>query len=322
MKRIFTAAAFTLAVLTASSPASAAQPVAPVPSIRAVNPSPQGGYWQLRLSPGQRVQLAARVTNVGVTSATFALMPVTGATGPGTGVGYRPGGLEAAWVSGLPASVTLSPHGSALVHATLAVPNGARPAQYVGGLEALAPAGAPTQHGRISISSRAAAVVAWVVTVGEPRRRAIRLLGAQVAPGLTLQLSAANTGQLLFAPRVRLGVVRGSCASDNAVVVPTIRQWLTTVPNTIFTYPLALDAPLPPGRYCLLADVPGEPTQRVVFTVTGAQRRSETQGVPPAKVRVPVSQGVPIIVVIAVLTAAIAATVAGFVAGKRRRGRA
>lgn len=95
------------------------------------------------------------------------------------------------------------------------------------------------------------------------------------------------------------------------------------MPNTIFTYPMALDAPLPPGHYCALATVAGEPTQRVSFTVTGAQRRSETQGVPPARVRVTTAaQGVPIIVVIAVLTAAAMAASAGFVAGKRRRGRA
>jgi hypothetical protein len=314
--------AFALAVLAAASPASAVQPPASVPSIRALSPPPSGGYWQLRLSPGQRVSLSARVTNVGAATATFMLVPVTGATGPGTGVGYHPGGVEAAWVTGLPGSVTLSPRSSEVVHATLSVPKGVPPAQYVGGIEALAPAGSPTQHGRISISSRAAAIVAWVATVGQPQRRAIRLLGAQVAPGLTLQLSAANTGQLLFAPRVRLGVVRGSCASNDTVVVPVVRQWLTTVPSTTFTYPVPLSAPLPPGRYCAVATVAGEPTQRIAFTVTGVQRRSETEGVPPARVRVPVSQGVPIIVVIAVLTAAIAVASAGFVAGKRRRGRA
>jgi len=182
MKRIFVAAAFTLAVLTAASPASAAQPAAPVPSIRALDPPPRGGYWQLHLSPGQRVSLSARVTNVGAATATFALMPVTGATGPGTGVGYHPGGVEAGWVSGLPASVTLSPRASTTVHATLAVPNGVPPAQYVGGLEAIG-APTPTRHGRILIRTRAAAVVAWVVTVGEPHQRAIQLLGARVAPG-------------------------------------------------------------------------------------------------------------------------------------------
>jgi hypothetical protein len=255
------------------------------PSIRAVSPRPSGGYWQLRLAPGQAVELAALVANAGKSVGTFRLGATGAGTGPTTGVGYTLGaGLTASWLTGLPTRVTLQPGQGVVVHAKLRVPPSAKPSfQYVGGLEALGAASTPVvgkHKASVSIAQRNAAVVAWVVTTGAPKKAVISFgmpqVGASSLPAIVFP--AANTGQVLFAPKVLLSVRAGACGPRlGRLEVSTTRQWLTTVPGTSWAYPVYLGSVLPAGTYCAVERaLPGRAQERT-FRVSRKQQRVESQ---------------------------------------------
>ena len=282
------------------------------PSVQAVAPKPEHGYWQIEATPGEIVRLEALVRNAGSARATFALGATGAGTGSTTGVGYTLGtGPTSSWLTGLPASVTLGPGESALVHATLTVPPSAKVAyQYVGGIEALGAAATHSGRSKVEIAQRDAAVVAWVVTVGSPKTKKIVFgkPGVRGAAAPEVVFPASNVGQVLWAPQVSLAVRAGPCrktvraghgagrgtsrASHDLLSVT--RQWSTTVPGTSWGYPVYLQAALAPGAYCAVEQtVPGQPQYRT-FVVTSEQHRSETASPGEAHVRtVGTSNGAP-----------------------------
>lgn len=319
---------------SAAASASASEPKLPgpsQPSVQAVAPKPEHGYWQIEATPGESVRLGALVRNAGSTRATFALGATGAGTGSTTGVGYTLGsGPTTSWLTGLPTSVTLGPGKSELVHATLTVPPSAKAYQYVGGIEALGAAAAHTGRSKVEIAQRDAAVVAWVVTVGSPKTEKI-VFGKPVVRGAAapeVVFPASNVGQVLWAPQVSLAVQAGTChkavptghgagrgtSHASQDILSVTRQWDTTVPGTSWGYPVYLQAALAPGAYCAVEQtVPGQPQYRT-FVVTSEQHRSETASPGAAHVRtVGASNGAPwlLLTLVAVLAILLILVLAG-----------
>lgn len=298
------AAALVLALSTGGV-AGASPPALPgpsQPSIRPISPHPVKGYWQLHATPGEHFQLAAVVRNVGKTQATFQVLPVGAGTSSGTGVGYPLAGPTTSWLHVGTTSVSVAPGAGVVVHATLTVPVHLRPGQYVGGLEALGAAGAPSAKGRVQIAQRDASVVAWVVTVGRPSRDRIAWGRPYVtaAAGPALAYPARNAGQLIWAPKVQLALQAGTCGTRGKLLMTANRQWAATVPGTSWAYPVPLSAALGPGRYCASERAGEQPAQHEVFVVTPAQHHHEVSSPGAAHIRTAVvSSSFPVAIVAA-----------------------
>lgn len=295
MKKLISGlATVALAGLTLTVPASASTvrsaPPASGPGLVAVSPAPVHGYWQVTAHPGQKIPLTARVANSGKAAATYDVLSEGAGTGTGTGIGYGPGPTSS-WLSGQLGPVTMAAHGRRLVHLVLTVPATAATGQYVGGLEVLGAAGPPTSHGanRVSIASRSAVVIAWVVTVGHPTVNRVSFAGPEITAGKYPEVvyRATNTGQRLWAPRVGLSVYAGACPPSGHLVFTATRQWLTTVPGTSWTDQVDLRSALPVRQYCAVEALPGQPRQVDTFAVTPAAHKAQAHAPGAVKVSAP-----------------------------------
>lgn len=293
------------------------------PSIRPLSPAPVKGYWQLQVRPGERVPLRAEVRNVGQVRATFRVLATGAGTSSGTGVGYPAGGPTASWLHTTTTRVSVVPGAGVLVHATLTVPENAKPGQYVGGLEALGAAGKPSAKGRVEIAQRDASVVAWVVTVGQPHVDRITWGRPSVsaAAGPEIQFPARNTGQLLWGPKVNLALRTGSCGQPGKLLMAVTRQWAMTVPGTSWAYPVPLSAALPPGRYCASERAGAGQPARQTLEVTPAQHHHEVSSPGAAHVHTAVVSTTPVVLVAALggLIAALLAAIIVLLVKSRRR---
>ncbi len=178
------------------------------------------GYFTLTLLPGETWEVRVVVGNTGTTTLQLADYAVDAAPITMGGVGFRTADerrfLVGTWIVVKPASLVVARGKARLVSATIHVPKGLAPGQYVGGLafeNRLVQTGDPMRGAKNGQKAHAARgstfsfdvhyrhVIAVVITVPGRQRPAVRVGGATVAVtswGGTAIVAVRNTGTVLW----------------------------------------------------------------------------------------------------------------------------
>ncbi len=227
--------------------------------IRPANPSADAatsGYFTLKAQAGETLKDAVVVANPGTVPVKVALYPVDATSGQGGGAVYMgstdPRKGVGAWITLEATTVEVAPQKQETIPFTLAVPNGTRASQYLGGIAIQLDRGtsaATQQAGSFGVTTVTRALTAVLVNVGEiAATPSLHIMGAQVADvdGLpTLTLSVQNDGATLVKSHgdVTMTDAAGKTVLSSQLTLDTL------VPQTTIAYPIQEEPPTALGTY-------------------------------------------------------------------------
>jgi hypothetical protein len=237
-----------LALLLATALMSISSAPSAVATGLIVVPRPASGpalsYFKLLLRPGGRGQAGAvELRNPTAQPIKVVLDPVDGQTLDTLGSAYAPPGSAARgaarWLRVGARAVTIAPRRTVVVPIAVAVPAGATPGDYLGGIsvEALHQHASSTTRRGVSIASVERYAIGVEVSLPGPRHPAIRFTGAALQrqpAGLIFLLHARNTGNVIL--QGVHGSVRIARAGHTVVSAPI--EAGTFVTNTAISYPV------------------------------------------------------------------------------------
>ena len=218
-------------------------------------------YFILKGKPGETLHDSVVVANPGAVPVKLLVYPVDAATGQNGGAVYMnntdPRTDVGAWIKLETPAVEVAPQQQVSIGFTLAIPQGTRGGQHLGGIvaqyqQAPTPATAASgggQNAGFGITTVTRALTAVLLNVGDdPGTPSLKVTGAQIADvdGLpTLTITMQNDGGILIKPH---GDVTVTDAAGKQVLVNQI-SLDTVVPQTTIAYPIPADPPSVPGTY-------------------------------------------------------------------------
>jgi hypothetical protein len=234
----------------------------------------------LSAQPGQVLQAAVSVQNIGSTPGAVRLYPVDATTEQASGQVYRTESDArmdiGAWAAIDAQAITLQAGESRSIPFTITVPTTPRPGQHLGGIAAEdTTIRADEQPGGAIVSFRTVTIVSVEVDIPGPLIE--KVMVTKVTPGVisgkqVLALGMGNEGTTSVMPS---GTV--TIKSAQGLNLRDIRVELRSVlPDTAINYPVAVPTqPLPAGDYYAIVALKygqsGETQSTLRFTITPAQ---------------------------------------------------
>lgn len=226
------------------------------------------GYIEFTAAGGSLLHAAISVSNAAPAAETFLFTAVDGYTSPPGGVVYGnrqvpirdgPSGNgefgAGTWITLDQPQATLSPGGATTVNASIRVPAGVHPGDWVGGINAENPVPTGQTAGPLALQVTQATAIAVVVHVpGAASPGAIFLdkpTVKTVGSKEYLDIPLRYTGDLLTKPLFSFQIKD----SSGKVVYQHSGRWDTFMPHTTMVYEVPLDPPLGEGDYTFTGTV-------------------------------------------------------------------
>ncbi len=232
--------------------AGTSPPAGPPPGLSLVPPG-QHGYAEVDLGPGGTATFHFQVANHGTAPVAYDLATVGASTAETTGVNYgQPGAAPAGshdlvrWLSLSRRHVVVPPGRAALVDATVRVPAGIGPGDYVGGVAgALPPQEQSAANGAVALKTTTRTVIAVVVHVPGALARGFSLARPTLLTSRSgrqyLSVPMTSAGDALVKPDA--AVTLRAC-DGGPPVFQASRHLDTFVPRTAIRYPWLMTTPI------------------------------------------------------------------------------